>query len=416
MSWTSVRRRTRRARATRPSPSAVCGRGAGSTARRGAERRVAAFGVMRRARWSLPSIAVGRPTPQGGTPPCLARPARMDAPVPPTGQRSGTLPVTRVPSPGTASTASSPATAARRSSGSSSQACSAIRTSRPRVVVAHLEAQALVRPERDHDPGRLAADVGQRSDAGEVDRALDLRGVAPDAFVLDRAAQRRAPRGRAQRLDQPAVAEHRGVDAVGDGAHLVDRLVHLGAEQLELGRGLRRLVLEAFALQRELDAQRHEPLLGSVVHVALDPPSRLVGHGDDPGARCRQLPDRGGQPAHEPAVLEDHERVGRRGLQQRRVLRERGVGVDGRDPPPVHADLGEGPTLLLPGRLDAGRRLAHPAVEPVREPVGDLQRRILERVGQRRAQRLGRGLRLEAEGQPLQRRRGVEAPPQHARS
>ena len=140
---------------------------------------------------------------------------------------------------------------------------------------------------------------------------------------------------------------------------------------------------------------------------------RLVGHGDDPRARRRQLADRGGQPAHEPAVLEDHERVGRRGLQQRRVLRERGVGVDGRDPPPVHADLGEGPALLLAGRLDAGRRLAHPAVGRVREPVGDLQRRVLERVGQRRAQRLGRGLRPEAEGQPLQRRRGVEAAPQH---
>ena len=46
----------------------------------------------------------------------------------------------------------------------------------------------------------------------------------------------------------------------------------------------RRLVLEALALERELDAQRDEPLLGSVVHVALDAAPRLVGHGDDPRA------------------------------------------------------------------------------------------------------------------------------------
>ena len=182
MSWTSVSRRTRRARATRPAPrrGTAPRRGQHRQARRGAEGGGVRGHEARTVGACPGSSSGGRPHKGARHPVWRGRHAWAHA-VPPPGQRSGTLPVTRVPSPGTASTASSPATAARRSSGSSSQACTGTGRWRPRVVVAHLEAQALVRPERDRDPGRLAADVGQRSDAGEVDGALDLLGVAPDA-------------------------------------------------------------------------------------------------------------------------------------------------------------------------------------------------------------------------------------------
>ena len=99
-------------------------RRAGSTARRGGERRVAAaFGVIRAG-----LLGAAQDRPSGGRPHKGARHrvwrgghAWAHARMPPPGQRSGTLPVTRVPWPGTASIARSPATAARRSRGSSSQ-------------------------------------------------------------------------------------------------------------------------------------------------------------------------------------------------------------------------------------------------------------------------------------------------------
>jgi hypothetical protein len=56
---------------------------------------------------------------------------------------------------------------------------------------------------------------------------------------------------------------------MGDGADLVDRLVDLGAQLLELRRGFRSLVLEALALQRELDASR------SILRRALSVTARI---------------------------------------------------------------------------------------------------------------------------------------------
>ena len=73
---------------------------------------------------------------------------------------------------------------------------------------------------------------------------------------------------RCERCADPLAGEDRRVDAVRDGAQLVDGIVDLDAEALE-----HRPVLgsdEPLARQGEVDPQRHEALLGAVVEVAFD--------------------------------------------------------------------------------------------------------------------------------------------------
>ena len=85
------------------------------------------------------------------------------------------------------------------------------------------------------------------------------------------------------------IAEHCRIDAARQRADVLERAVDLVAE---LAQGRRLVRIGALGLIRgelELDAQPHEPLLGTVVQVALDPPALAVGGRRDPCPRCCQL-------------------------------------------------------------------------------------------------------------------------------
>ena len=169
---------------------------------------------------------------------------------------------------------------------------------------------------------------------------------------------------------------------------LLDRLVDLEAEAVDHLLLLRRS--ELLADQREVHAQRDEPLLRAVVEIALDAAALGVTRLHDPCPRRPQL-------ALQRAVLDGEQRGRRRSAHELRILRQRlldhhrghrlVVAVD-RHPGAVrfHGRRRQG----MAGRLQVlpARRL------PVRQP----QCGVVERLGHRVAPLLGRRLR----GEPLE--------------
>jgi len=162
----------------------------------------------------------------------------------------------------------------------------------PGAIVGDLEPQESVpTADRDHHvstfPGVLAG-VLDGLEAAEVERRLDVGLVA--AYVAAHGGrQTGSVRHRVKRLDQPSVAQQRGVDPVGKLAQLVERFLHVAAQAVQDLAALVRVGVEQRLHQPDLDRQGDEVLLGAVVQVALDPPPRLVGGGHDPLPRGDQL-------------------------------------------------------------------------------------------------------------------------------
>ncbi len=136
---------------------------------------------------------------------------------------------------------------------------------------------------------RVADDVGQRLGDDEVRGRLDRDGQLRVGGGEDLDRHRGAACQPFERCLEAVVAEHRRVDAAGELAQLGGRLVELrkGFVQQLAGRG--RVVVELAAHQAQAHGQRHQPLLGAVVEVALDPAAFLVPGLDDAGARGAQL-------------------------------------------------------------------------------------------------------------------------------
>ena len=158
-------------------------------------------------------------------------------------------------------------------------------------VVGHLDQQLLL-PLRDPDAGvgraGVLRHVGQALGDDEVGRGLDGRGkpAVEREAQLDRdgGARGEALQGR---VEAP-LGEHRGVDPGREVAQLVDGgagLLDRPVEELAGGAGLR---VPALARELEVDQERDEPLLGTVVQVAPEPPALGVPHRDDPRAGLAQ--------------------------------------------------------------------------------------------------------------------------------
>ena len=187
-----------------------------------------------------------------------------------------------------------------------------------RPVVLDAEADTPVRhAEPDRDGRSVAGVLGgvlEALETAEVDGVLDSLGVAADPGVVDADGDRRAARHPGEREGDPALREGLRVDAARHGAQLVDRRVDLGAEALEhrplLGS------VDLLPRERQVDPQRHEPLLGAVVQVALDPPPLGMPGLQDAGLGGAQL-------SLEVAVLHRQQRRGRRGVHQLGILGER---------------------------------------------------------------------------------------------
>ena len=173
--------------------------------------------------------------------------------------------------------------------GEAAQAGAAGRVGAADAVVADLDGDAAVQaPDGDRGVRRLRVlgDVGQRLGDHEVGRALD-RSREP-LVALARRASRAAARAseRLERGLEPAVGEHRRVDAARQLAQLLEAGVEL---LLRLVEQLRELAVRALARRAQQQGERHEPRLGAVVQVALEPPALGVAGLHDPCPRRTQL-------------------------------------------------------------------------------------------------------------------------------
>ena len=92
-----------------------------------------------------------------------------------------------------------------------------------------------------------------------------------------------------QRVAQPAVAEDGGVESVREVAQVGQARMQLGEHGAELGAGSLRQVAVGREPELQLQRDRHEPLLGAVVEVALDLAACPVGRLDDARARRAHL-------------------------------------------------------------------------------------------------------------------------------
>src|SRR4051794_5415596 len=243
--------------------------------------------------------------------------------------------------------------------------------------------------------------VLKRLHAREVDRGLDLRGVAADLRGVDDRRQRRAAARGPQRLGQPALGEEGRIDAAREGTHLVDRLVDL---RLEVSDGVRadgRIGVEPLRDQLEPYAQRDQTLLSAVVEVALDSAALAVPDRDYPRSRSRELLERAAQTLDEAVVLERIQRIRRGSLDEGWILREARVMQDRGYPPPVGAHLGNRTPICGLRRLYRPTCLIDPMARVAAQPVHDLERGVLQRIGERGAQIAGARVRPEKTGEAL---------------
>ena len=203
------------------------------------------------------------------------------------------------------------------------------------------------------------------------------------------------------------------MDAGGEVAQLADRRLRVGERAVDQLARARRVGLEALARELQLDHQRHEPLLRAVVQVAPEPPALGVARLDEPRARRPQRLQPRAQLDLQARVLDRQRRGGGR------------LDAAARASRPASARAGArrraGPRGRSRSRAPrpAGSHRAALAVDvaALGQPVGDVERRVAERVGERVAHvaRVGR----ELLDQPRQRRRcgrsGVRTSPTQER-
>ena len=89
----------------------------------------------------------------------------------------------------------------------------------------------------------------------------------------------------AQAFGEAAIHEQLWVDPVREVADLLERLVHVAGELLEHGPRPDRIGLGELARQPQVDRERDQVLLRSVMEVALDPASLRVPRGHHAGPR-----------------------------------------------------------------------------------------------------------------------------------
>jgi hypothetical protein len=230
--------------------------------------------------------------------------------------------------------------------------------------------------------------IGQGLAGDEVGGGLDLV-VEALRRRLDFGVDR-GPGGELREGSGETVIEGRRADAAGELAQLLDRLGQTRDHRVQ-----RRLCLSPACLVElvldvaELEAERDEALLRSVVEVALEAAALLVGRGDDPGPRLLDLSQLAADLDPEPGDLDREPRVQDHRVEQARRLEQRGVVEDGREL-----------QLTAPDGRSAGwsrRQLGHQASRRVGvnlvvgQPEEELQARVRSRLGEHVADSLRLG-------------------------
>ena len=227
----------------------------------------------------------------------------------------------------------------------------------------------------------VLGDVGQRLRHDEVGRRLDRRRERRIDVRGDRHRQRRPCGEGVEPGGQPALGEDRGMDAAGELAQLREPGGELDERVVEQRRraGAR---LRVLAREVEHDRERDEALLGAVVQVALEPPARRVTRRHEPRARRLQLVDPCAQLGGEPLVLERERRRRAGGAHQLAVVVERRIVDDRGDRLAVALDLRDR-TAVAGHRQRHGVALCVDVAAGVGQPVGERERVVAERIGER---------------------------------
>ena len=251
----------------------------------------------------------------------------------------------------------------------------------------------------------VLGDVGQALGDEVVGGDLDLRRRALGEVDVERDADRRAGGERLQRHRQAVVAQDRGVDAARDLAQLLQRGVELARGQVSAARPpcCRRARLPA--IRRRTTRERDEPLLRAVVEVALELAAGGVAGFDDPGARGAQVAQAGAQVGLQALVLERDPGGGGDGADQlaARPASEASwisaaTGVPSRSTNVATRPASAGSCERLAVGADVGLVLGH--------PVGELERRVAQRAGERVPQRAGLGRLAQVDEQRADRASG----------
>ena len=138
-----------------------------------------------------------------------------------------------------------------------------------------------VQKDGDRRSRRMLGGVLQRFGAGEVDRRLDVLGIAANAVRAHGGRRGADPRGCSQRSGQTVISQHRGIDALRQQANLLQGRLHVLAQRRDQLGGHRRVLLEHLTGKRKADAQRDQAVLRPVVEISLDALALLVGGGED---------------------------------------------------------------------------------------------------------------------------------------
>ncbi len=170
----------------------------------------------------------------------------------------------------------------------------------------------------------MLVDVGQGLADDVIGGHLDRRRQPLGELDLQLDGYAGAGGQRLQRHRQPVAAQHRGIDAPGDVAKLLQRGRHL---RPWLGSAApapaRRPPCSPPASQFE--GERDQPLLGAVVQIAFQPLALLPAGFEHPDPRALQLLQPGAQLGPQPAVLERDAGGRRDGVEQLPLVVQRPV-------------------------------------------------------------------------------------------
>src|SRR5439155_6764446 len=129
-----------------------------------------------------------------------------------------------------------------------------------------------------------------------------------DPVRVDRRRNRGPPRLRLERGCKPLVREQRWIDPPSEVAQVIERILDGSSEAI-------RHLLDTIGVlgdtleQPDLDGQRHELLLRSVVEVPLDLASFLILRPHEPPSRCTKVLETRLEIGREPNVPQDESRL-----------------------------------------------------------------------------------------------------------